>query len=144
MDTRGTRTRVLAVRLAGLAVLSLLIFGCGSPRDKVAGKLAGQVTHHGGKPLTNAWISFHSPQEGTHGSAAIGADGKYRLEGVLKAGSYQVRVTPPPVVDPADGSPPPKPIENPDIPEKYREFNTSGLSVTVEPGENQFNVELKE
>ena len=61
----------------------------------------------------------------------------------MKAGTYQVRVTPPQVIDPADGSPPPKPIENADIPAKYREYQTSGLTTTIGVGTNEFNVELK-
>ncbi len=120
------------------------LVGCGgSKADKEVGTISGQVTHHGGKPLTNALISFYAPKEGTFGSAPLGSDGKYRVETPMKAGSYRVRVTPPEVVDLADGSPPPKPVDNADIPAKYREYQTSGLTATVQVGPNEFNVELK-
>lgn len=129
--------------LTAATLAMLVLTGCGPKVDKNVGTVSGQVTHSGGKPLTNALITFYAPKEGTFGSSPLGDDGRYRIETPMKAGTYQVRVTPPQVIDPADGSPPPKPIENADIPAKYREYQTSGLTTTIGVGTNEFNVELK-
>jgi hypothetical protein len=132
-----------AASLLAAAMAILLASGCGPKVDKNVGTISGQVTHHGGKPLTNALITFYAPKEGTFGSSPLDADGRYKIDTPIKAGTYHVRVTPPQVIDPADGSPPPKPIENADIPPKYREYQTSGLTATIQLGANEFNVELK-
>lgn len=143
MKIRSIRSKKLGAGLTAAALVVLLV-GCGGPKgDKNVGTVSGQVTHHGGKPLTDAVITFYAPKQGTSGFAPLGGDGKYRIETPLKAGDYQVCVAPPEAVDPADGSPPPKPVQNADIPAKYRDYRTSGLTTTVKAGANEYNVELK-
>lgn len=128
---------------AAAASFLLVLAGCGGGNSRPTGMVSGQITHHGGQSLTNAQITFYSSEHGDHGEADTGPEGRYTVKEPLEVGTYRVRVTPPPVFDPADGSPPPKPQENPNIPAKYRDYQTSGLTFKVEPGKNEFNVDLK-
>jgi hypothetical protein len=138
-----------AGRLVGffvaVALCSFVLAGCGGGKSAFeTATISGKVTHHDGKPLTNATIIFLAPQLGAEINANLGPDGTYSTQMPVKVGNYQVRVTPPPVIDKADGSPPPKPIENADFPKKARDFATSGLTATIKAGKNEFNFDLKD
>ncbi len=137
------RVSGVACFLAAFALFSFLS-GCGGRSAGETGTLTGQVTHHGGKPLTDAKIFFVAAPLGCEGTADLAPDGKYEIKTRLKAGKYQIQITPPPVVDKADGSPPPKPIENRDIPMKVRSYATSGLSTSIKAGKNEYNIDLKD
>jgi hypothetical protein len=136
-----------AGKFAGFLTTALCLFclaGCGGKPAFETGSVSGKVTHHDGKPLTNAVITFLAPQLGEEINADLGPDGTYKSQTPVKVGNYQVRVTPPPVIDKADGSPPPKPIANADIPRKARDFATSQLTATIKTGKNEFNFDLKD
>lgn len=131
-------------KFAGLLAVHasfLLWLGCGGPAVET-GTISGRVTHHGGKPLTNAVVHFLAPQLGSGCSADLALDGTYKVEKPLKAGAYQVQVTAPEVLLKPEGGPPPQPVDNPDIPRKAQAFNTSQLTVTIKAGKNEYNVDL--
>lgn len=136
------RERSVAL-LAATAMLVFALAGCQRGTEKQTGTVSGQVTK-AGQPVTDAMIRFYSTEMGGHGSAMLGPDGKYKVDNPMEVGTYRVSVIPPPVVDPADGSPPPEPKDNPDIPKRFREFETSDIACQVQPGENQFDLDLKD
>jgi hypothetical protein len=124
---------------------TLLFAGCG-PAAKPTGKLQGAVTFEG-TPVKDASIQVQSLKTGAAAAAKVDA-GKFNFETPIVTGEYQVSITPITVVpEPIskDGAipPPPKPVERPDIPEKYRDLNKSGLKVTVKTGDNTFDVDMK-
>lgn len=119
-----------------------LLAGCGGLYD--AG-VSGLVTLDG-NPLPRGTVAFNPQTPGPPSYGQIDSSGHYtvmtgREEG-LPSGSYVLTVVAnePPTVEGKDGGPPPagKPI----TPRWYRSQETSGLSFTVEPGSNEFNLEL--
>jgi len=132
------RTSTFAVLGTALALFVLLLAGC-DKRAVPTGTVSGQVTHHGGKPLKDAEISFIAPQLGSGASAQLDADGRYAVNTPLKAGSYQVMVAPPATPYKPGDAPATKPaeIENPDIPAKVRDWATSGLIAEIKEGKNE-------
>jgi hypothetical protein len=133
--------RGMVVQIATTAMMVFALTGCQGGTERQTGTVSGQVTK-AGTPLTDAMIRFYSTETGGQGYATLGPDGKYKVDSPMDIGTYRVSVIPPPVVDPADGSPPPKPRDNRDIPEKLREFETSNVSCQIQLGENQFNLDV--
>ena len=93
-------------------------------------------------------IRFSNPQAAIDVTAKIGADGAYdvfmgRRRG-LPEGTYRVAVRPPGVKIPLGPMVklPPLP-ERLDIPERYRQPSSSGLTFTVRPGQNSFDVDMQ-
>ena len=79
-------------------------------------------------------VHFYAKETGTGGIAKIERDGSYRFDTPLRTGVYAVYVTPTP---PEPGTP-----AQPDghIPNRYRDMNTSGLTCTVNEGDNDYPV----
>jgi hemoglobin len=90
------------------------------PKPTEGGTVKGKVTA-GGKPLAKGTVSL-TDKDGKAYSTAIAADGTFALEGV-PAGAYKVAVT---------GGP-----------AKFADPATSGLTLTVAKGQQNFDVELK-
>jgi hypothetical protein len=119
------------------------IVGCGSAYDA---SVAGVVTLDG-KSLPYGLVGFYPVSPGPAAYAYIDESGKYavrtgREEG-LPPGEYQVTVAanePPAIARTEQGLPPPpgKSV----TPAWYRTKETSGLKFTVQPGENEINLEL--
>ncbi len=61
----------------------------------------------------------------------------------LPLGSYKVCVSPPLVLHPIGAKVLPKPKQYPNIPVKYRNYTTSGLTVTIIDGDNLFYIDMK-
>lgn len=142
------RTSAFAALGAASAFCVFLLTGCGGQPAVATGTVSGQVTHHNGKPLTNAEISFLAPQLGSSVSALLDATGKYAIDQPMKAGKYQVLVAPPATPYKPGDAPATQPrveVDNRDIPAKARNCATSGLSVEIKEGKNEnVNFDLKE
>jgi hypothetical protein len=130
--------------LAALALLAASgLPGCGGePRGRVFGKVTFR-----GAPVTQGMVLFNNAAKGVYMSTEIHPDGSYLVltaKGVgLPLGSYLVAVAPP-LVEPtgfARGSA--KYPECDNIPVKYRDPKTSGLSLEVRKGENPFSIDLQ-
>ena len=131
--------------LLGLA----LILGCGPSYPKTI-KVSGRVTYQG-KPLTNGKITFGpvDQEEARPAWGALGEDGSFslstwRANDGARPGDYRVvvqsYVAPGPGVDPNTiyfGRGPPN------IPEKYFQFETSGLTATVNRKSRHFEFNLE-
>lgn len=132
----------LALVVLGAGVLGL--GGCGSGQK--LGRVHGKVTFQG-KPVSEGIISFSNREKGVFLTAKLSADGSYELVTAqgrgLPLGTYQAAINPPLVdapLGPALG--PPKVPAYPNIPEKYRKPETSGLTLTVKEGDNPFDVDM--
>lgn len=142
--------------LGHLIVASLLIvMGCGEPKVPT-GRLSGKVTYKNA-PVTDGTVTFRDAEQGRVAAGTLNSDGEYQLlfGGGLEvpAGEYAVTVTPPEVHVPIASeqiqtprpalTPTGKPIA-PNIPSKYRVFNSSGLKTIIDEGENSFDIELQD
>jgi len=140
-------TSVSAVALLVIAVLSAS--GCG-PKLPDRGQVFGRVTHDG-RPVASDPENYVEceirfwPLEGRRPALGqLDADGNYRLssfgqnDGAIP-GKYIVTIKAVKVHLPVGGN---------DgwlewiVPEKYENQETSGLTATVEPGENEINFDL--
>jgi hypothetical protein len=138
-------------RVTGLwATLALSLAGCGGP---YTGAVSGKVTYQG-KPLPGGLVTFVHP-DGRIGQGQIQEDGTYS---VPKAPGGDVKVTvrtvPPIPAMPAAIRLPggvgggksetvyPAGKYTP-IPKKYADVSTSGLSLTVRRGSQEFDINLE-
>ena len=135
---------ITGIVLVMLAFTSLL--GC-RRSGEVLVPISGKVTF-AGKPLATGSVRFYNPQTGIDMLALIGSDGTYkvlRAKGPgLPEGTYQIAILPPQAEYPIGGlmEAPPKQEPFPDVPAKYRDPATSGLTVTVEPGQGVVTLNL--
>ena len=133
----------------------LMVAGCGEPTVPT-GRLSGKVTYQNA-PLTDGTVTFRDAEQGRVAAGTLNAAGEYQLlfGGGLEvpAGDYAVTVMPPEVHVPiaSEQLQNPQPSETPagkpnapQIPSKYRDFNSSGLKATLDEGENSFDIELKD
>lgn len=125
-------------KLAAVVILLVGAAGCGAGLHPVRGK----VTLPDGTPLAGGQVVFQREGEGETISARgdIEADGSYSLSTQTPGdgapmGKYKVIVNPPPAVDaeaPAKRAPA----------AKYSDFSTSGLEFEVNPGMNEFPIQV--
>ena len=147
MNKGDWRARLTVVLVCGLAA------GCNRGVDLGPfGDVYGQVTFRG-QPVPEGAITFTCPETGQSATEPLGPDGTYRMglgdrEG-LPVGEYQVYVRPPVLTmeeraavhhQPAAAGRPAKTY--PFLPLKYRSEETSGLTATVEEGNNVFDFDL--
>jgi hypothetical protein len=148
-----------------LPVVILFSLGCAKP----TGDISGKVTYQG-KPVAGGTITFLDAENKQVGSAILGADGEYSLLKV-PAGPVKITVTTPtaPSVgrrsqDSSSQDKPdrrvktPPPEANPNapkwtggpnklrlvnVPAKYSKPDQSGLTYTVQPGQQEHNIDLQ-
>lgn len=137
---------------AFLAVSALT--GCGGP---YTGTVSGKVTYKG-KPVEDGWVLFTHP-DGRYAKAAIQTDGTYSSSEVPGGPEIKVAVysqapslqIPPGTLLPGGSRAPANPtymesvkknLRHVKLPDKYRNGATSGLSLTVNRGSNQFDIPL--
>jgi hypothetical protein len=126
-----------------LSMLVLVALGCGKAPPLTT--VSGQVTFQG-KPVARGEVCFAS-DTGFAINAAIGSDGMYEvrrshLGGGIPPGTYKVMVAAPPAeFSESDVVTVPVP-ECPDIPAKYRQFSTSGLTITLDQPGCRYDIPL--
>jgi hypothetical protein len=157
MTRSNPRARPVFVILL-IVVLPPAVAGCG-PRT---GIVKGKVTVDG-RPLNGGTVFFLEADvpEGQKNSSpgTIHEDGTYQADAV-PVGPVKVNLMPdlmimgkerirggPTALPPGNlrgAAPPPAPANAPpvSIPPKYRKFDTSGLTLTVHGGTNQFDIEM--
>ena len=104
---------------------------------------------YNGQPIPFGIVMLFNHQTGIGASAALDASGTYRIESV-QPGDYQVAIGPEPL-DPATieavhlGKLPRETMVQPpqlNIPAKYQNTETSGVTVTVKEGTNTADLNL--
>jgi hypothetical protein len=135
------------VRITALTLVlsAFCLSGCGEKGPKLW-PVSGQVAFRG-SAVSAGMVCFSNPSAGIDILAELGYDGVYSVrmaKGVgLPEGTYSVCVVPPRAKLPLGAMTPPPPPKFPDIPEKYRDASTSGLSLTVKPGNNRFDINME-
>ena len=133
--------------LLALMVSSLALSGCSSD-DEIRGRIGGKVTFQG-EPVPEGQVLFLCDDTGINMSARIKRDGTgayevVRAKGVgLPLGDYQVRVCPPNKIFSGPKSVKEFNKKYKNIPEKYRMFKTSGLTVTIINGDNPYDIAME-
>ena len=127
----------------------LALGGCGDSSGP-AGQVTGKITHQG-QPLAAGTVVTFISDSGAMGTAVVEEAGVYQVRTTegdeLPVGEYKVFLGPPipPPVDPAvamkasmeaGGKPP---VNDWNVPEKYRQAATSGWTATVKEGDNTFD-----
>lgn len=133
------------VCLGALAAAVCLGSGCGSSGPPT-GKISGTVTFEG-QPVPEGEVCFSCPAQGVFINAPLARDGTYVVTTAkgagLPTGKYQVAVTPPPPLVPVGTIDHPLPVKPyPNIPQKYRDPQTSRLELMVEQKDNQFDIQM--
>jgi hypothetical protein len=128
-----------------VVVLGLAMVGCGS--GKRLEPVAGKVTFEG-KPVAKAQIRFVNREAAIDMMAVADDNGVYKVvmaKGAgLPVGEYRVAVMPPVVDVPIGQTARPMNVEQrSNIPDKYRRPETSGLALTVKPGDNVLDVDMQ-
>jgi hypothetical protein len=143
-------------------VLPSLLFslGCGDPKGEISGKVTYQD-----KPIPGGTVTFFGAEDRVVGSAPISAEGIYSVAKV-PAGPVKITVTAPTIVTRDPKAPPLSPLPTGkgtarrkaiekrerdmwesnirmDIPAKYSMPDQSGLTYTVQPGKQEYPIELK-
>jgi hypothetical protein len=136
---RTARRAVAALLLVGAA-------GCGTRMYPVTGK----VTFPDGTPLAVGTVVFErvdgSRMDGAMARGNIRPDGSYELrtsspgDGALP-GRYRVLISPPNLLVSPEGQDSSYELPCPFDP-KFRDFSTSGLEYDVQPGRNEFNIQV--
>lgn len=135
--------------LTHLVVLMCLMFsGCGGSGIETAA-VSGTVTFDG-KPVTEGTVLFQ-PEKGPGATGALDAQGHYVLRTKKRAdgaplGRNTVVILPLTTLGGPDSPTPGELVKRdfPNIPDKYRRAETSGLVREVKPGSNTFDFELKD
>ena len=131
---------------ACLLVFVLLLSGC-SPAEPI-GRVEGRVTFQG-EPVAGACILFQNTTKGVYIMADLDQDGRYLVQmdkGYgLPHGDYEISLSPPPPKQ-TFGPEAPPPTDNafPNIPPRYRQPKTSGITLQVKDGVNRLDVEMKD
>lgn len=131
-----------------MAMLGLALSGCHRSGESLQ-PVSGRVTFQA-KPVVAGVVRFSSSQMGIDMTAEIRPDGSYEIVRAhgpgLPEGTYQVAIMPL-RVGRSKGSGvenlPKRPNQHPDIPEKYRDPSTSGLTLTVNPGSNRLDIDMQ-
>ncbi len=143
MITTRANISCVPVLLACL-ILAACVLGC-SQKEKL-GAVSGKVTFKG-QPLTEGLVMFSNPAKGIYMTAPLDEQGQYKVvmaKGAgLPPGDYQVSVNPL-VVDAPMGAGPmlPPPPACPNIPMRYRDYKTSGLTLTVMEEGSTLNIDM--
>jgi hypothetical protein len=121
------------------------LVGChhsGPQYNPVTGKVAFR-----GQPVADGRIRFNNQQAAVDVTAILKSDGSYDIvmaEGKgMPEGTYAVAVLPPMAKAPLGPMVSVKPQSYPNIPNKYRDPSTSGLTFVVKPGSNTFDVDMQ-
>lgn len=131
----------LSMLLVVIATISALL-GCSGGQESA---VEGVVTLDG-SPLSRGSVTFVPVEQGASATAEIGPDGRYEARTAtavgLSPGEYlvTVRAREDAIPNPGGGAPAPGKLITP---EKYGNSATSGFRFSVNPGDNEINLDLK-
>jgi len=127
-----------------IVTTGLLLFtmaGCSKGEKDLgpSGGVSGTITFKG-KPVQEGTVFFEDSSKGLGGKAPISPPGAFKSTMDLPQGKYKVTVLPLP---PKDASGQSLASEAADIPRKYHNAKTSGLTIDISPGANNLKIELE-
>jgi len=149
---RSVSVQSVASSIVGLLLCFCVVVGCGKSKPQgPTGTVHGRITHQG-TPLDAGSRVFFTG-DNFSGSGVVGEDGKFSLQSLeehrIPAGKYQISVGPPsgPELTPEEQMKRYDAGEvagdDPKIPQKYRNSETSELSFEVKPNvDNECNLDL--
>lgn len=128
-----------------LLAIGLTMLGCG--RGEIRGRIKGKITFQG-RPVTEGLMLFSNAQKGIYMTAPLKMDGTYEVLTAKGAGlpleTYQVCLSPPlPKVLTGDSEEPAELKAYPNIPSRYRDPKTSGLTLTVASADNRLDIDMQ-
>ena len=133
--------RWMSIVCAGF--LAIVTAGCGNVTAPVRGKVVFADNQAAVTGLGGFVITMESAEQKLSATGIIQSDGTFLVstfeegDGAMP-GTYRVVITPP-IASLTSEGPRPKPIIDP----RYGQLKTSPLEVTVEPGKNEFLVEVE-
>jgi hypothetical protein len=153
--SKKTLPSVQVTEFVWSVLMAAMLSGCG-PSGPAYWPVSGKVTFQG-KPVTVGQIRFCNPAAGIDVIESLDAQGQYAiLTGERKGlpeGPYQVAVMPKLDFSRVKCDPTGRPIPStmpsasernpPNIPQKYQDPATSGLTLTVKPTPNTFDVDMQ-
>lgn len=140
MKKVGTYAHAAALLFVAIVFGTL---GC-QQKGETLGTVSGNVTFQG-KPVTQGMVMFRAQERGIYMTAQLDDKGHYEVKQAtgagLSPGEYQVSINPP-VVDAPMGGPISRPTFS-NIPLKYRDPNTSGLTLSVTEAGTMLNIDMQ-
>lgn len=140
--------RCRGIALCLVATMLLVSTSCGKKTERLKlsnATLEGTVTYKG-KPVPYALVIVTNGSQSATGNA--GPDGKFKVEhvplgevqiGVNTDAAKGIAMSAIMAAQKGGGSPPPALV---DVPKKYFEPSTSGITTTIQDGANTFDIEL--
>jgi predicted small lipoprotein YifL len=153
--SRKPSCRRSTVQLLCSAAILAALWGCGRS-GPAYWPISGKVTFQG-KPVALGQIRFSNPKQGIDVVESLRTDGQYTIitgkrQG-LPEGQYQVAIVPKldfsKMKRDSNGLPIPSTMPSaaerhpPNIPQKYHDPATSGLTLTVKPEPNTLDVDMQ-
>ena len=146
VEPHRTRSAAAHVALCAVAIIPVLLSGCGSGNSLDLAPVTGKVTFQG-EPLDHGTVIFFPPggTKGPQASGMIQPDGSFTMKTSSKAGAvvgkHKVMVQCRRVVTPEEA----KYLVMGEllIPRQYANPNSTPLQIDVEKGGNEFPIELK-
>jgi hypothetical protein len=129
----GSPRRAGGVLLAALVVLA----GCQTKASPAT--VSGKVTYKN-QPLTSGFVNFYMPEKGIAAQGAIDADGNYKLQGDIVAGTFKVYVQPPLPEQLPPGQVSKRPPFN--VPPKFQDPGQTPVTKEVKAGTNNIPIDL--
>lgn len=130
----------------------LVTAGCGGseagPTGPV-GSIHGKITYNGKPAAKGTRIGFVSDTSNYPGIGIVGNGGVYKTEADIPVATYDVFISPPEEETdpdeeiPAEEGDVPAPEVKLNFPKKYNTLETSGESVDVKVGDNEYNLDMK-
>ncbi len=122
--------------LSFFVLFALIISGCDKPS---VAHVLGKVTYQG-KVVTSGEVHFYSKELGLGAVTRLDEQGGFTMKEPLVVGKYGVAVRPTPPTPVAPGS---RQVRTAfPVPNRYRDPSTSGIVVTIQPGENDLLIQL--
>jgi hypothetical protein len=142
---RRVRTATAALASAGILLLAMVVTGCARPVEQLC-PVSGKVTFQD-KPVSAGVVRFSNAKAAIDTTAEIQSDGSYSIQRArgagLPAGDYSVAVMPSRTDAPVGSMVPISESQCAEIPSKYRKAATSGLTLSVKPGSNTFDIDMR-
>jgi len=128
-----------SARRAGGLLLATLVVLAGCQAKAPPATVSGKVTYKN-QPLTSGFVNFYMPDKGIAAQGEIDANGNYKLQGEIIAGSFKVYVNPPLPEQLPPGQVSKKPPFN--VPPKFQDPRQTPITKEVKAGANDIPIDL--